>query len=347
VRVYTPALVVVPLAVLPGVTPALQEKVAFGVEDDPVSVAVLLVQLIVRAFAFTLASGCVVLVLTVTVAVERHPVAGSVTVKVNVPFCVTSVFALLGVLPAGEPDVGPSQLNVAPDVADEPDRVALVVIQVMVMFALATEMSGSVPFIITATLAVSEHPLLGSVTVSVYTPALVVVPLAVLPGATPLDHKYVTPGVEEEPLTVAVVLPQLTVCAPTTEMFGCTVSILTFTVVLLFVQPLAGSVTVSVYTPALVVVPLAVLPGVTPALQEKVAFGVEDDPVSVAVLFVQLIVRALAFTLASGWVVFVETVIVVLAEHPLLGSVTVRVYTPALVAVPLAVLPGVTPALQE
>jgi hypothetical protein len=39
--------------------------------------------------------------------------------------------------------------------------------------------------------------------VSVYTPAEPTVPEAALLGVTPLDHKYVTPPVEEDPLTVA------------------------------------------------------------------------------------------------------------------------------------------------
>jgi hypothetical protein len=50
-------------------------------------------------------------------------------------------------------------------------------------------------------------------------------------------------------------------------MLGVAVLVLTDTVVLAL-QPLEGSVTVSVYTPAVVTVPLAVLPGVTPELQE-------------------------------------------------------------------------------
>ena len=169
-----------PVAALFGVMPALQLYVALGVVELPCSVAVALVQVIVALFAFTLALGTSVSVVTFTVAVEEQPVAGSVTVSVYTPDEVAVPVAVLpGVTPA-------DQLKVALGVVDEPCSVAEVVRQVMLMLALATAMFGNAPFIITATLAVSEHPLYGSVTVSVYTPAPFTVPEDVLFGVTPV-----------------------------------------------------------------------------------------------------------------------------------------------------------------
>jgi hypothetical protein len=73
--------------------------------------------------------------------------------------------------------------------------------------------------------------------------------------------------VDELPLTAEETLVQVISLEELVLMFGKVVLVVTVTAVV-EAQPLAGSVTVSVYTPALVAVPLAVLPGVTPELQE-------------------------------------------------------------------------------
>jgi hypothetical protein len=109
------------------------------------------------------------------------------------------------------------------------------------------------------------------------------------------------------------------------ESVGVIVSNVTFTTRDEFTQPLDGSVTVSVYTPAALTVPVAVLPGTTPLDQVNVAPLVLEFPCTVAVVLVQLIVAVLALTDALGTVVFVVTTTVELAAHPVAGSVTVRV----------------------
>jgi hypothetical protein len=109
-----------------------------------------------------------------------------------------------------------------------------------------------------------------------------------LPGTTPALQLYVTPPVEEEPLTVAVVVAQVILCPLPMLMFGILRLLITDTVAV-FTQPLAGFVTVTVYTPAVEVVPVEVFPGAMPELQEKVAPGVEEEEVTVAVATAQVI----------------------------------------------------------
>lgn len=112
----------------------------------------------------------------------------------------------------------------------------------------------------TVTVAVAVHPFAGLVTVSVYVPAALTVGVAVFPPDTipgPLQEK-VAPLVEEEPFSVAVVVPQVIVCGEPALALGGVIFCVTFTVAV-FVHP-AGLVTVSVYVPGAFTVGVAVFP---------------------------------------------------------------------------------------
>jgi len=98
------------------------------------------------------------------------------------------------------------------------------------------------------------------------------------------------------------------------------------TAVAVFVQPLAGFVTVKVYVPAaLTVATVVAAPDTTPGpVQLKVAPLVDELPVTVAVVEVQLKL-VMEDALAFGTTVFEVTVTVAVLTHPFAGSVTVTV----------------------
>jgi hypothetical protein len=130
-------------------------------------------------------------------------------------------------------------------VVDEPCNVAEVFVQLMLALVAATLALGTVVLVLTVIVVLAEHPLFGSVTVSVYTPAALTVPLAALFGVTPALQLYVTPVVVEDPLTVAFALLQSIVWLAPALMFGRLLSGVT-TAVAVALHPLLGSVTVSV-----------------------------------------------------------------------------------------------------
>jgi hypothetical protein len=106
-------------------------------------------------------------------------------------------------------------------------------------------MFGVVVFVLTVTVVFVVHPLTGLVTVNVYTPALVVVPLAALFGVTPALQAYVAPKVVELPLTVTVDVVQVMVWLAPAEIFGVVVFVVT-EITPVVVQPFAGLVIVKV-----------------------------------------------------------------------------------------------------
>ena len=90
------------------------------------------------------------------------------------------------------------------------------------------------------------------------------------------------------------------------------------------VQPLAGFVIVSVYVPAALTEPDAALFGVTPALHEYVTPPVEELPLIVAEVLVQVSVCPLPIEML-GAVVLEVTATVPVEVHPPTGFVTVTV----------------------
>lgn len=130
----------------------------------------------------------------------------------------------------------------------------------MIAPAPAVTLGGETIFV-TATVVVEVHPLLGSVTVTVYVPAAftvgeAVVPPAVIPAPVQL---YVAPLVVELALIVPLVVIQFNESAEPAVAFGGTVLLVTVTVVV-DVHPLAGSVMVTVYVPAAFTVGDTVVP---------------------------------------------------------------------------------------
>jgi hypothetical protein len=179
----------------------------------------------------------------------------------------------------------------------------------------------------TTTELFAVHPFDGLVTVKVYVPAALTVGVAVvtpetIPGPVQLN---VAPLVLDEPLSVTEVTEHVNVCDVPAFAFGAPAAELTLTV-FVAVQPFAGSVTVTVYVPATLTVGLAVEPPETipGPLQLKVAPLVEDEPLRVADVAVQLkVCGAPAFALGAE--VFEETKTFEVAVHPFAGSVTVTV----------------------
>jgi len=167
-----------------------------------------------------------------------QPVAEFVTVTVYVPAALTTGFAV--VPPETMP--GPAQLKPVPEVVAA-ERTTEVVVQVRVPpVALAP---GSVPLDVTSAVAVLVHPLAEFVTVTVYVPPAFTVGFAVVPFAK-------TPGpaqLKPVPLVVAaestVVLEAQVSVPPVALAPGADVLLVTEAVAVL-VQPLIGSVTVTV-----------------------------------------------------------------------------------------------------
>ena len=106
---------------------------------------------------------------------------------------------------------------------------------------------GKAPVFVTSTVAVAVQALAGSVTVTVYVPAAFTTALAVLPPETmPLPAQlYVAPAVPDVTLTIPLVVVQSSVKGLPAVASGGFVFIVTATVAV-FVQPFAGSVTVTV-----------------------------------------------------------------------------------------------------
>lgn len=154
--------------------------------------------------------GGVLLLITFTVAVVVHPLAGSVTVTVYVPaaFTVGEDVAPPAVIPV------PVQLYVAPVVVEFAVMVPLVVVQFNDNDEPAVAF-GTVVLLDTLTVVVAVHPFAGSVTVTVYVPAEftvgdAVVPPAVIPVPAQLN---VAPVAVELALIVPLVVIQLRINA--------------------------------------------------------------------------------------------------------------------------------------
>jgi hypothetical protein len=180
-------------------------------------------------------------------------------------------------------------------------------------------------FCVTFTVSEAVQPLAGLVTVSVYRPG------ALTEGVADVEEKplgplqlKVAPGVEDEPLSVTEVTLQVSSLSGPASALGGVMFCVTFTVSLA-VQPLAGSVTVSVYKPGALTEGVAEVEEKPPGpLQLKVAPGVVEEPLSVTEVVVQVrVLSAPASTL--GAVMFCATFTVSLAVQPLAGLVTVNV----------------------
>jgi hypothetical protein len=118
--------------------------------------------------------------------------------------------------------------------------------------------------------------------------------------------------------------PQLIVPVVEADAFGNVVFVVTV-VVDVFVHPLFGSVTVTVYVPETPTVLFCVEEVNPPGpLQLYVAPEVEELPFTETVLVIQVKVPVVD-ELAFGWVVLVVTVVSATLVHPLPGSVTVKV----------------------
>lgn len=261
---------------------------------------------------------------------------GSVTVNVYVPAAFTEGVAVF----APETIPGPLQLNVAPPVADEPLSVTEGAEQVNVCVFPAFA-SGAAEFEFTTTCEGAEHPFDGSVTVSVYVPAVFTVGVAVFPPETipGPPQLNVAPLVEEEPFSATEEAAQVNVWAVPAFAFGAAVFEFTTTCEGA-VHPFAGSVTVNVYVPAVFTVGVAVLPPETiPGPDQlNVAPLVEEEPFRLTVTAEQLnVCEVPAF--AFGAVVFEFTIACAVAVHPFAGSETVTVYVPAAFTVGVAVFP--------
>lgn len=313
-------------------------NVAPLVADEPFKFTVLFVHVNVGdAPAF--ASGTPVAAFTATCAVAEHPFAGSVTVNVYVPAAFTVGVALL------PPEIipGPFQLYVALPFVDEPFSVAEVEEQVSVCDVPASAFGAEV-FELTTTCAVAEHPLEGSVTVSVYVPAALTVGVAVFPPEiipAPVQLN-VAPPVVEDPFSITEVVEQSSVCELPAFALGTLDEAFT-TTWLPAVHPFDGSVTVSVYVPAEFTEGVAVFPPETipgPA-QLNVAPAVADEPFSVTEAAEQVSVCVVP-AFASGAAAFEFTTTCAVAEHPFDGSVTVNVYVPAVFTEGVAVFPPET-----
>jgi hypothetical protein len=116
---------------------------------------------------------------------------------------------------------GPLQLNVAPVVVDAPLS-ATVEEEHVIVCADPAFAFGGVVFPVTATWLLAEQPFPLSVTVRVYEPAALTVGVAVVPPETipgPFQLN-VTPGVEDDPLSVAEVEAHVIDCGVPALTFG-------------------------------------------------------------------------------------------------------------------------------
>jgi hypothetical protein len=129
IKLYVPAVLTVGVGVEPPETipGPVQLKVAPAVADDPLSITLVdehVIVCVVPAFA----SGAVVFELTVTLLFAVQPLDGSVTVSWYDPAALTVGDAVL----PPETMPGPVQLKVAPDVEEDPFRIAVPEVQLIV-----------------------------------------------------------------------------------------------------------------------------------------------------------------------------------------------------------------------
>lgn len=189
----------------------------------------------------------------------------------------------------------PPQLNLAPVVVDDAVKVTLVVAQVNVaggaMLAL-----GAVIFCATVTEALLLQPVEGSVTVTVYGPGADTVLVVVV---TPPPQLNVDPLVVDDAVMVTLVTAQVNTVGGAMLALGGVVVWLTATDDVP-VQPLAGSVTVTVYVAGAETVFAAV---VTPPPQLNAALLVVEEAVRVS-LGVEQVNTTGADMLALGAVMF-------------------------------------------
>ena len=158
----------VALALLPpDIIPVpLHANVAPGVVEDPFTVAVFPLQVMVPPVTAN-ASGGVVLLVTVVIDVFTQPLLGSVTVTVYAPAALATSFCEEEVNPPG-----PLQLKVTPEVEEVPLMVTVFVTQLKVP-VVDDPALGTVVLVVTLVTAVFTQPLFGSVTVTVYVPSTV------------------------------------------------------------------------------------------------------------------------------------------------------------------------------
>ena len=145
---------------------------------------------------------------------------------------------------------GPDHAKVAPGVVEPPCRSITGVKQLMISPGLAVRPTGTLTFFVTDPGSVAKHPLVGSVTVTVYVPptlTVAVAPMAeTMPGPAQL---YVTPVVVELPVSRIVGWAQVTwaVAGMAEVATPCgTVVFWVTTELAAAVQPLVGSVAVRV-----------------------------------------------------------------------------------------------------
>lgn len=131
------------------------------VVEAPVSVELLMVQVMVLDDAEEEAFGVVVFSITTTVAVELHPLDGSVTVNTKVPESLTEGLEL-----NEEKPFGPAQEKITPLVVDVPEIVTVVFTQ-LIVGELETLMFGIPAPLSTLTVSCEEQPVLELVTVTV------------------------------------------------------------------------------------------------------------------------------------------------------------------------------------
>lgn len=194
-------------------------------------------------------------------------------------------------------------------------RVTVVVVQVKTL-GVAILTLGGVAVCITVADVDAVHPFDGSVAVTLYVPADVTANVfKVLPS---LQTKSVTMGVDEA-VSVTLGVVQLSAAGGAIATLGGILFCVTV-VAALAVQPLVGSVAVTVYVPGALM--LFVLP-VPPPLHAKVAPTVDEFADRRALVILQFS-DVVAGILTLGIAVFCVTVVDVDAVHPP-GSVTVTV----------------------
>ena len=189
----------------------------------------------------------------------------------------------------------PPQLKVAPLVVDEAVKVSVVVVQVKAAGAAILALGATI-FCITATDADAVQLLDGSVTITVYGPGAETLFVIVV---TPPPQLNVAPLVVDAAVNVVDVTAQVNVAGVPILAFGGLTVCVTVTAAVV-VQPLDGSVTVTVYVAGLVTIWLAV---VIPPPQLNVAPLVVDEAASTSLVAVQVKTEGGAM-LALGAVIF-------------------------------------------
>ena len=246
----------------------------------------------------------------------------------------------------GEPKLPPfvaDQLKVVAAVVEAPSRVSEVMVQVRALLVPAFTF-GTVLFNDTVTEEVAVQPFAVFVTRTTYTPTVVAVGLARVELYPPTleDHRYVTAGVIELPSSVTLLTTQVRVFAEPAEAFGGTKSAVTLTL-LEAVQPFAGSVTTTVYTPAESTAGLRMpmLPTKCPptVVQANETPTVAELPPRITLEVTQFSTFA-APADAFGGVLLPVTVTVSRLIQPLAGFVTATTYIPSASTETLATVAG-------